>query len=92
MKQYGKNWWISSKNVSDWICPFCGGKPDNVLNGKHNLRKDGKHLQVIYIECNHNEKLGKYKEKYSDWKFPTKFKVEELVRFPREIGELKDIN
>ena len=85
MKKYGKNWWIQKVDSKHYNCPWCGGKPKNVLRGKSKLKKDGKHQSVFFIECEHKENIEDV-EKYN---FPTKFKVEELIRFPRIIGELK---
>lgn len=85
MKKYGKNWWIKKGESKHWFCPLCGEKPEIVLQGKHKISyTDGHHTQVIYIECSHKKinPNGKYN-------FPTKFRIEELKRFPRIIGEMK---
>lgn len=85
IKKYGKNWWISKIDKNTYFCPLCGKKPEIVLRGKHKLsHKTGEHFQVIYIECNHKEIDPDRK-----YNFPKKFRVEELKRFPRTIGEMK---
>jgi len=90
MKQYGKNWWINKGETEHWFCPVCGDNPKIVLYGKHILySKHNKHKQVIFIECEHEPIKKVMKDK--KYNFPTKFRIEEMVRFPREIGEMKDI-
>lgn len=84
MKKYGKNWWIKKGKTKYWCCPFCGKRPDVVLNGKYKFSyTGGHHNTVTYIECSHKEinPNGKFD-------FPTKFKIEEPQRFPRNIGEM----
>ena len=88
LKKYGRNWWICKKDYS-LHCPICGKKADTVLRTKSNVKKDRKiHTEVLFLECNHNERMEK--EHIEKHNIPTKFKLVELVRFPRTIGEMKE--
>ena len=86
MKKYGRNWWITKGKTKHWFCPLCGKEPETVLRGKHKLSYiTSEHCQILYFECNHKDINPDNK-----YGFPTKFKIEEMTRFPRQIGELKD--